>query len=543
MTTGQARWDGPRTPAGYAASKVPLITAYFWIIKLLSTAMGEATSDYMVRAMNPVIAVLLGAAAWAVAMALQFRAKQYNAWIYWLAVVMVAVFGTMCADVLHIKFHVPYLASTLFYAIVLAAIFVLWYRSEGTLSIHSIRTPRREFFYWATVLATFALGTATGDMTARTLNLGYLASGFLFTFVFAAVAVAHWKFGLNPILAFWIAYVLTRPIGASFADYVAFPRSVGGLDVGHATVALVLTFFIVCLVGYMASTRKDVEEPDAAYSRAAATRHRYAPEGPGEYRSTPGYHEVPPPGRGPVEPQPYDRQSYDQPGYQPAAYDQRSYQPPSYDPRSPYDQRSYEPQSYDQRSYEPPSPGRHSPPDQRSYEPRPYDQASHDPRSYEPPGYDQRPSPGQRSYEPPGYDQQPSSGQRSYDQPSYEPRSYDQRPPDRPSYDPRARERASYDPRARERASYDPGAQERRPYDQRPEQRPSYDPRPGERGPYDQPSPGPRSYDSRSYEPRPADRRPAEPRPAEPRQRWEDVGSDEDPAEQTREGFFMWDDQ
>jgi uncharacterized membrane-anchored protein len=528
MTTGQARWDGPRTPASYAASKVPLITAYFWIIKLLSTAMGEATSDYMVRAMDPVIAVLLGAAAWAVAMALQFRAKQYNAWIYWLAVVMVAVFGTMCADVLHIKFHVPYLASTLFYAIVLAVIFVLWYRSEGTLSIHSIRTPRREFFYWATVLATFALGTATGDMTARTLSLGYLASGFLFTFVFAVVAVAHWKFGLNPILAFWIAYVLTRPIGASFADYVAFPRSVGGLDVGHAEVALVLTFFIVCLVGYMASTRKDVEEaPDAGLSRAAASRYRREPEAPGGYRSTPGYHEVPPAGRGPMEPRPYD-QSYDQPGYQPAAYDQRPYEPPSYDPRSQYDQRLHEPQPYDHRSYEPPSPGRHSPSDQRSYEPRSYDQPSYDPQAYEPPGYDQGPSAGQRSPDPRSYD--PSS----YEPRSYEPRSYDQRPSDRPSYDPRAQERPSYDPRP----------QERRPYDPRPEERPSYDPRAQERRAYDQPSPGPRSHDSRSYEPRragrrSADRRSADRRRAEPQQRWED----EDPAEQTREGFFMWDDQ
>jgi len=143
MTTPQARWDGPRRPAAYAASKVPLITAFFWIIKLLTTAMGEATSDYMVRTINPVIAVLIGFAGFVVAMVLQFRAKRYNAWIYWLAVAMVAVFGTQAADVLHIKFHVPYAASTAFYAVVLAVIFILWYRTEGTLSIHSIRTTRR----------------------------------------------------------------------------------------------------------------------------------------------------------------------------------------------------------------------------------------------------------------------------------------------------------------------------------------------------------------------------------------------------------------
>ncbi len=288
MRTGQFQWDegqsrrgGPVGPAGYAASKVPLITAYFWIIKLLSTAMGEATSDYMVRTIDPVIAVLIGFAGFVVAMVLQFRAKAYNAWIYWLAVVMVAVFGTQAADVLHIKFGVPYVASTTFYAIVLVVIFTLWYRTEGTLSIHSIRTTRREAFYWATVLATFALGTATGDMTAKTLNLGYLASGIWFSVAFAAVAVAHWKFHLNPILAFWIAYVLTRPVGASFADYIAFPHSVGGLGVGHGPVALALTVVIVILVAYLAVTRKDVENPRQAAAPAASARHRGAGQQPG----------------------------------------------------------------------------------------------------------------------------------------------------------------------------------------------------------------------------------------------------------------------
>jgi uncharacterized membrane-anchored protein len=280
-------------PAGYAASKVPLITAYFWIIKLLSTAMGEATSDYMVRTINPVIAVLLGFAGFAIAMVLQFRAKAYNAWIYWLAVVMVAVFGTQAADVLHIKFGVPYIASTAFYAVVLAVIFILWYRTEGTLSIHSIRTPRREVFYWATVLATFAMGTATGDLTAKTLNLGYLASGIWFSIAFAAVAVAHWKFRLNPILAFWIAYVLTRPVGASFADYIAFPHSVGGLGVGHGPVALVLTVVIVILVAYLAVTRKDVEDPRQAAS-AASARHRA--------EAQPGYQQMGPRGGRPEPP-------------------------------------------------------------------------------------------------------------------------------------------------------------------------------------------------------------------------------------------------
>jgi uncharacterized membrane-anchored protein len=253
--------------------------------------MGEATSDYMVRTINPVIAVLLGFTGFVIAMVLQFRAKAYNAWIYWLAVVMVAVFGTQAADVLHIKFGVPYIASTAFYAVVLAVIFILWYRTEGTLSIHSIRTPRRELFYWATVLATFALGTATGDLTAKTLNMGYLASGIWFSLAFAAVAVAHWKFRLNPILAFWIAYVLTRPVGASFADYIAFPHSVGGLGVGHGPVALVLTVIIAILVGYLAVTRKDVEDPRQAAAPAASARYRPAGEQPGY---PPGSQPIPP---------------------------------------------------------------------------------------------------------------------------------------------------------------------------------------------------------------------------------------------------------
>ncbi len=293
MTTGQRWWDESLPPAAYAASKVPLITAYFWIIKLLTTAMGEATSDYMVRAMNPVIAVCLGAIGFAISMVLQFRAKRYVPWIYWLAVAMVAVFGTMAADVLHIKFHIPYAASTVFFAVVLTVVFILWYRSEGTLSIHSIRTPRRELFYWTTVLSTFALGTATGDLTARTLGLGYLASGFLFTVAIAVPLVAHWRFGMNPILAFWIAYVLTRPVGASFADYVAFPQSVGGLNAGHGTVALFLTFLIVIFVGYVTVTRKDVEEVaevthSAARSLKSTGAVRSGPRRTGAIRSATG---------------------------------------------------------------------------------------------------------------------------------------------------------------------------------------------------------------------------------------------------------------
>jgi len=162
MSTGElraARWVAPRR---HPLTKVPEITAYFWITKVLTTGMGEATSDYLVHRFNPEIAVVVGFTAFVVAMALQFWVRRYNSWVYWLAVVMVAVFGTMAADVLHVGLGIPYAVSTAFYSVVLAVIFWLWYRSEGTLSIHSIYTRRREVFYWATVLATFALGTAAG---------------------------------------------------------------------------------------------------------------------------------------------------------------------------------------------------------------------------------------------------------------------------------------------------------------------------------------------------------------------------------------------
>jgi uncharacterized membrane-anchored protein len=366
MRTDQSPWDegpswrgGAAAPARYAASKVPLITAYFWIIKLLSTAMGEATSDYMVRTINPVIAVLLGFTGFLIAMVLQFRAKAYNAWIYWLAVVMVAVFGTQAADVLHIKFGVPYIASTAFYAIVLAVIFILWYRTEGTLSIHSIRTPRREMFYWATVLATFAMGTATGDMTARTLNLGYLASGIWFSIAFAVVAVAHWKFRLNPILAFWAAYVLTRPVGASFADYIAFPHSVGGLGAGHGQVAVVLTVMIAILVGYLAVTRKDVEDPRQAAASAASARHRHAGQQPGyPPASQPMAPPAARPGPPPCHPgqryrgEPYQDQRFAGQQYPEERYSGEQYRTGQY-PREPWPPQERQPS---RRSRQPPEP-------------------------------------------------------------------------------------------------------------------------------------------------------------------------------------------
>ena len=258
MSTGElraARWVAPRR---HPLTKVPEITAYFWIAKVLTTGMGEATSDYLVHQFNREIAVVVGFTAFVVAIALQFWVRRYNTWVYWFAVVMVAVFGTMAADVLHVGLGIPYAVSTAFYSVVLAVIFWLWYRSEGTLSIHSIYTPRREVFYWATVLATFALGTAAGDFTARVVGLGYLGSGIMFAIVIAVPYVGWRWFGLNAIVAFWFAYIVTRPLGASFADWLAWPHSFGGLGFGYGVVSLVSTFIIIGLVAYMAASHKDV---------------------------------------------------------------------------------------------------------------------------------------------------------------------------------------------------------------------------------------------------------------------------------------------
>jgi uncharacterized membrane-anchored protein len=221
--------------------------------------MGESTSDYLVHAMPPVLAVGLGFIGFVFALALQFSRRRYLAWTYWFAVLMVGVFGTMAADVLHVGFGVPYFASSALYAVVLTAVFVTWQRTEQTLSIHTIDTARREAFYWAAVVATFAMGTAVGDMTAVTFHLGYFFSFVLFAGMITIPAIGYRWFSWNPILSFWFAYVVTRPLGASFADWVGKPVSLGGLGWGDGRVSLILTIMIACLVAFLATTRKDVQ--------------------------------------------------------------------------------------------------------------------------------------------------------------------------------------------------------------------------------------------------------------------------------------------
>jgi uncharacterized membrane-anchored protein len=262
----------PAPPLLRGALRVPEITVYFWVIKALSTAMGEATSDYLVHAMAPVTAVLLGFAGFVVALVLQFSMRRYLAWTYWFAVLMVGVFGTMAADVLHVGFGVPYIVSSVLYAAVLIAVFVSWQRTEKTLSIHSIDTARREAFYWAAVVATFAMGTAVGDLTAVTFHLGYFFSLVFFAALITVPAIGYRWLGWNPVLTFWFAYVVTRPLGASFADWVGKPARLSGLGLGDGRVSLVLTAMIACLVAYLAITRNDVQRGRAA--RPGRARHR-----------------------------------------------------------------------------------------------------------------------------------------------------------------------------------------------------------------------------------------------------------------------------
>jgi uncharacterized membrane-anchored protein len=268
MATGEIE-GRVRREAVLAATKVPLqITIWFWLTKILSTGMGEAFADWMNLTRGPFFAGAVGTVILVAALALQFRSRQYNAWTYWFAVVAVSIWGTLAADGMHIELHVPYAYSTAFYAVALAVIFIAWYLTEHTLSIHSITTVRRETFYWLAVLATFALGTALGDFTATTLKLGYFSSGILFTVVIAVPAIAWRPFGLNSVLAFWAAYTVTRPLGASYADWMGVGHHLGGLGLGREVVSVILFIPIVALVIYMAVSKVDTRP--AARHRGAA---------------------------------------------------------------------------------------------------------------------------------------------------------------------------------------------------------------------------------------------------------------------------------
>jgi uncharacterized membrane-anchored protein len=253
--------SAPRTRS--AITKVPEITAIFWVLKLLSTGMGESMSDFLGQKSVPIAGAIGIFGLW-FALWLQMRSREYRAPIYWFAVMMVAIFGTMAADGVHDGASIPYAVTTPIFALIVAMIFCLWHRSEGTLSIHSITTRRREGYYWAAVLATFALGTAAGDLTATSLNLGFFHSALLFGAIILIPAIGWSRLNLNPIVAFWFAYIVTRPLGASFADWFSKPHSITGLGLGDGTVSGLALIVFLALVAYVAITKCDVQSEVAS---------------------------------------------------------------------------------------------------------------------------------------------------------------------------------------------------------------------------------------------------------------------------------------
>jgi uncharacterized membrane-anchored protein len=246
-------------PSRQLLNKVPEVTLYFWIVKVLCTTVGESAADFLnvnlnfgLTATSIVTGVLL-----AVAMVVQFRADRYVPSRYWLAVALVSVFGTLVTDNLTDSIGVPLEASTLLFGGLLAITFLAWYRVERTLSIHSIVTRRREAFYWLAILFTFALGTATGDLMAEVLGLGYLVTGAIVA-ALIALAAFGWRFGLHSVLAFWFIYILTRPLGASIGDYLSQSTNQGGLGLGATTTSLIFVIGILGIVTYLTISKADV---------------------------------------------------------------------------------------------------------------------------------------------------------------------------------------------------------------------------------------------------------------------------------------------
>lgn len=239
--------------------KVPEITIYFWVIKVLCTTVGETAADFLNTTFNLgltgttlIMGILL-----AITLFFQFRSKKYIPSLYWFAVVLISVFGTLITDNLTDNFGVSLITTTIIFSISLAAIFVAWYKVEKSLSIHTINHMRREGFYWLAILFTFALGTASGDLAAETLKLGYFVSAIMFGALIAIVTIAHLRFKLNAVLSFWIAYILTRPLGASIGDYLSQPKDNGGMGLGTVVTSALFLFAILITVIYLTVTKKD----------------------------------------------------------------------------------------------------------------------------------------------------------------------------------------------------------------------------------------------------------------------------------------------
>ena len=247
-----------------AFNKVPEVTLAFWVIKIMSTTVGETGADYLAvhAGLGAVITDAITAALLVAALALQLRSKRYVPWIYWLTVVLVSVTGTQITDALTDGAGVSLYASTACFSVMLAAIFWLWYRRERTLSIRSIDTRRRELFYWSAILCTFALGTAAGDLATEALGLGFTIGVLVFGALIAATAIAA-RLGVNHVTAFWVAYVLTRPLGASLGDLLSQPRVYGGVGFGTVVTSALFLMIIIALVVYLSvsESKTDVSRP------------------------------------------------------------------------------------------------------------------------------------------------------------------------------------------------------------------------------------------------------------------------------------------
>ena len=242
-------------------NRVPRVTPEFWLIKLMAVTMGETAADYLSVQMGlglTATSLLIGAVLIA-ALVWQFRQKRYIPAPYWLAVVLISIVGTLITDNLVDNFHVPLQVTTAVFAVALAVTFTLWFRSEKTLSIHSIYTTRREAFYWLAILFTFALGTAAGDLVAEQFALGYLATGILFGLIIVSLTIGYFFLGLDGILAFWLVYILTRPLGASFGDLLSQPTQYGGVGLGTIMTSAVFLAVIVAVVVFLSLRHKGEE--------------------------------------------------------------------------------------------------------------------------------------------------------------------------------------------------------------------------------------------------------------------------------------------
>ena len=247
-------------------NRVPKVTVDFWLIKLMAVTMGETAADYLGvnLGLGLTTTSLIMSAVLIVALVVQFAQKRYVPWAYWLAVVLVSIVGTLVTDNLVDNFGVTLMTTTIIFTVALAVTFALWYRSEGTLSIHSIFTTKRETYYWLAILFTFALGTASGDLVSEKFALGYFQTGILFGLIIGSLAMGYFFLGLDAILGFWLAYIFTRPLGASFGDFLSQPGEYGGMGLGTIITSVMFLGAIAAIVAYMSVTHDGEELGETA---------------------------------------------------------------------------------------------------------------------------------------------------------------------------------------------------------------------------------------------------------------------------------------